>query len=179
MTTLLPKSHFTYSMWIDGQSVPAKSGQTFSRESPAHGVKVGEYPLAGADDVDAAVAAARRAFDNGSWPHQSGADRAKVLLRTAELIRSNQDELGLIETLESGKPIKQARDEMEWSAALWDYAAALCRNLHGDSYNALGTQVLGLTIREPIGVVGMITPWNFPLLIISQKLPFALAAGCT
>ena len=179
MTTLLPNSHFTYSMWIDGQSVPAKSGQTFSRESPAHGIKVGEYPLAGAEDVDAAVAAARRAFDNGSWPHQSGADRAKVLLRTAELIRSNQDELGLIETLESGKPIKQARDEMEWSAALWDYAAALCRNLHGDSYNALGTQVLGLTIREPIGVVAMITPWNFPLLIISQKLPFALAAGCT
>jgi betaine-aldehyde dehydrogenase len=166
-------------MWIDGQPVPAKSGETFSRESPAHGVKVGEYPLAGADDVDAAVAAARRAFDNGSWPHQSGADRAKVLLRTAELIRSNQDELGLIETLESGKPIKQARDEMEWSAALWDYAAALCRNLHGDSYNALGTQVLGFTIREPIGVVAMITPWNFPLLIISQKLPFALAAGCT
>jgi betaine-aldehyde dehydrogenase len=179
MTTLLPNSHFTYSMWIDGQPVPAKSGETFSRESPAHGVKVGEYPLAGADDVDAAVAAARRAFDNGSWPHQSGADRAKVLLRTAELIRSNQDELGLIETLESGKPIKQARDEMEWSAALWDYAAALCRNLHGDSYNALGTQVLGFTIREPIGVVAMITPWNFPLLIISQKLPFALAAGCT
>jgi betaine-aldehyde dehydrogenase len=166
-------------MWIDGQAVPAKSGQTFSRESPAHGVKVGEYPLAGLDDVDAAVAAARRAFDIGSWPHMPGAERAKALLRAAELIRANQDEFALIETLESGKPIKQARDEMEWSAALWDYAAALCRHLHGDSYNTLGTQVLGLTIREPIGVVGMITPWNFPLLIISQKLPFALAAGCT
>ena len=179
MTTLLPKTHFTYSMWIDGQAVPAKSGQTFSRESPAHGVKVGEYPLAGSDDVDAAVAAARRAFDIGSWPHTPGAERAKALLRAAELIRANKDEFSLIETLESGKPIKQARDEMEWSAALWDYAAALCRHLHGDSYNTLGTQVLGLTIREPIGVVGMITPWNFPLLIISQKLPFALAAGCT
>jgi betaine-aldehyde dehydrogenase len=179
MTTLLPNTHFTYAMWIDGQAVPAKSGQTFSRESPAHGVKVGEYPLAGLDDVDAAVAAARRAFDIGSWPHMPGAERAKALLRAAELIRANQDEFALIETLESGKPIKQARDEMEWSAALWDYAAALCRHLHGDSYNTLGTQVLGLTIREPIGVVGMITPWNFPLLIISQKLPFALAAGCT
>jgi betaine-aldehyde dehydrogenase len=179
MTTLLPNTHFTYSMWIDGQAVPAKSGQTFSRESPAHGVKVGEYPLAGSDDVDAAVAAARRAFDIGSWPHTPGAERAKALLRAAELIRANKDEFALIETLESGKPIKQARDEMEWSAALWDYAAALCRHLHGDSYNTLGTQVLGLTIREPIGVVGMITPWNFPLLIISQKLPFALAAGCT
>ena len=179
MTTLLPNTHFTYSMWIDGRSEPAKGGETFSRESPAHGVKVGEYPLADAVDVDAAVAAARRAFDTGSWPHLAGADRAKVLLRAAELIRVNKDELALIETLESGKPIKQARDEMDWSAALWDYAAALCRQLHGDSYNALGNQVLGLTIREPIGVVGMITPWNFPLLIISQKLPFALAAGCT
>ena len=179
MTTLLPSTHFTHSMWIDGRSVPAKSGETFSRQSPAHGVKVGEYPLAGAADADTAVAAARRAFDNGPWPHLPGTDRAKVLLRAAELIRANKDELALIETLESGKPIKQARDEMEWSAALWDYAAALCRHLHGDSYNALGTQVLGLTIREPIGVVGMITPWNFPLLIISQKLPFALAAGCT
>src|SRR6201997_3749790 len=179
MTTLLPNTHFTYAMWIDGQAVPAKSGQTFSRESPAHSVKIGEYPLAGTDDVDMAVAAARRAFDTGSWPHSSGADRAKVLLRAAELIRASKDELALIETLESGKPIKQARDEMEWSAALWDYAAALCRHLHGDSYNTLGPQVLGLTIREPIGVVGMITPWNFPLLIISQKLPFALAAGCT
>jgi betaine-aldehyde dehydrogenase len=179
MTNLLPKTHFTYSMWIDGQAAPAKTGQTFGRESPAHGVKVGEYPLADADDVNLAVAAARRAFDLGSWPHLPGAERAKVLLRTAELIRANKDELALIETLESGKPIKQARDEMEWSAALWDYAAALCRHLHGDSYNTLGTQVLGLTIREPIGVVGMITPWNFPLLIISQKLPFALAAGCT
>src|SRR5215469_11980437 len=178
-TTFLPNTHFTYSMWIDGQAAPAKSGQTFSRESPAHGVKVGEYPLAGANDVDAAVAAARRAFDIGSWPHLPGAERAKVLLRAAELIRASKNELALIETLESGKPIKQARDEMEWSAALWDYAAALCRHLHGDSYNTLGAQVLGLTIREPIGVVGMITPWNFPLLIISQKLPFALAAGCT
>jgi acyl-CoA reductase-like NAD-dependent aldehyde dehydrogenase len=159
--------------------VPAKSSQTFSRQSPAHGVKVGEYPLASSDDVDAAVAAARRAFDIGSWPHTPGAERAKALLRAAELIRANKDEFALIETLESGKPIKQARDEMEWSAALWDYAAALCRHLHGDSYNTLGAQVLGLTIREPIGVVGMITPWNFPLLIISQKLPFALAAGCT
>ena len=179
MTTLLPNTHFTYSMWIDGQAVPAKSSQTFSRQSPAHGVKVGEYPLASSDDVDAAVAAARRAFDIGSWPHTPGAERAKALLRAAELIRANKDEFALIETLESGKPIKQARDEMEWSAALWDYAAALCRHLHGDSYNTLGAQVLGLTIREPIGVVGMITPWNFPLLIISQKLPFALAAGCT
>src|ERR1700757_3740924 len=98
MTTLLPTTHFIYSMWIDGQAMSAKSGQTFSRESPAHGVKVGEYPLAGSDDVDAAVAAARRAFEIGSWPHTPGAERAKVLLRAADLIRASKDEFALIET---------------------------------------------------------------------------------
>jgi betaine-aldehyde dehydrogenase len=179
MTTSLAKTHFRYSMWIDGKSLPAKSGKTFLRESPAHGTTVGEYPLADREDVDSAVAAARRAFDNGPWPHFSGADRSKVLSQAAEIIRARKEDLALSETLESGKPIKQARDEMEWSAALWDYAGALCRNIHGDSYNSLGSQVLALTVREPIGVVAMITPWNFPLLIISQKLPFALAAGCT
>jgi betaine-aldehyde dehydrogenase len=165
-------------MWIDGKLVPARSGKTFLRESPAHGIPVGEYPLADREDVDSAVAAARQAFDNGPWPYLSGADRSRVLLQTADVIRARKEDLALTETLESGKPIKQARDEMEWSAALWDYAGALCRHLHGDSYNSLGSQVLAFTVREPIGVVAMITPWNFPLLIISQKLPFALAAGC-
>jgi betaine-aldehyde dehydrogenase len=109
----------------------------------------------------------------------SGADRSKALLKVAEGLRAKKEELALTEVLESGKPISQARDEIEWSAGLWDYAASLCRHIYGDSYNSLGESVLGFMIREPIGVVAMITPWNFPLLIISQKLPFALAAGCT
>src|SRR5205807_4286422 len=73
----------------------------------------------------------------------------------------------------------QARDEMESAAGLWEYAASLTRHIYGETYNTLGSDMLGLIFREPVGVVGMITPWNFPLLIISQKLPFALAAGCT
>ncbi len=123
--------------------------------------------------------AAREAFDRGPWPHATGAERMTCLLKVAESIRQQKEELALIETLESGKPISQARDEVDWTAGLWDYAATLCRHIYGDTYNALGPGMLGLVIREPIGVVGMITPWNFPLLIISQKLPFALAAGCT
>ena len=71
------------------------------------------------------------------------------------------------------------RDEITSSADLWEYAATLCRHTYGDTYNTLGPTMLGLVLREPVGVVGMITPWNFPLLIISQKLPFALAVGCT
>ena len=176
---MIPKTPFHYELWINGQEVPAGSGKRFDRRSPAHGMVIGEYAEADIADVDTAVSVAREAFDRGPWPHSSGADRMKCLLKAAELIRQQKEELALIETLESGKPISQARDEMDWAAGLWDYAATLCRHIHGDTYNALGASMLGLVIREPIGVVGMITPWNFPLLIVSQKLPFALAAGCT
>jgi betaine-aldehyde dehydrogenase len=176
---MIPKTPFQYQLWINGKEVPSGSGNKFDRKSPSHGVVVGEYARADAADVDAAVKAARDAFDKGPWPWTPGAERMKVLLGATELIRQQKQELALIETLESGKPIAQARDEVDWTADLWEYAASLCRNIHGDTYNALGESMLGLVVREPIGVVGMVTPWNFPLLIVSQKLPFALAAGCT
>jgi betaine-aldehyde dehydrogenase len=176
---MIPSTPFQYQLWINGEEVSSASGNKFDRKSPSHGNVVGEYARADANDVDAAVRAAREAFDKGPWPWTPGAERMKVLLRATELIRQQKEELALIETLESGKPISQARDEVDWTADLWEYAASLCRNIHGDTYNALGESMLGLVVREPIGVVGMITPWNFPLLIVSQKLPFALAAGCT
>src|SRR4029077_3010890 len=174
----IPNTPFQYQLWINGKEVPSGSGNKFDRKSPSHGVVVGEYARGDAADVDAAVKAARDAFDKGPWPWTSGAERMKVLLKAANLIRQQKEELALIETLESGKPISQARDEVDWTADLWEYAASLCRNIHGDTYNALGESMLGLVVREPIGVVGMLTPWIFPLLIVSQKLPFALAAGC-
>jgi len=176
---VIPNTPFHYKLWINGKEVPAQSAKRFERQSPAHGAVIGTYAEAGVSDVDAAVKAARTAFDRGPWRHSSGADRMKSLLKTAELLLEQKEELALVETLESGKPISQARDEVDWAAGLWEYAAALCRHIHGDSYNALGPSMLGLVIREPIGVVGIITPWNFPLLIVSQKIPFALAAGCT
>jgi len=176
---MIPKTPFQYQLWINGKEVPSLSGQKFERKSPAHGTLVGEYARADAADVDAAVRAAREAFEKGPWPHSSGAERMKVLLKAREFILAQKEELALIETLESGKPISQARDEIDWTADLWQYAASLCRNIRGDTHNTLGDAMLGLVVREPIGVVGMVTPWNFPLLIVSQKLPFALAAGCT
>ncbi|MEQ8673581.1 MAG: aldehyde dehydrogenase family protein [Aggregatilineales bacterium] len=175
----LPEKPYQYQMLINGQFVDAKSGERYQINSPAHEIPVGDYPLADKDDVDRAVAAARAAFDSGSWANLSGKDRAKVLLRVAEGIAQQQEELALIEVLESGKPISQSRDEMAGVVGLWEYAATLAQHTYGDSYNALGNDMMGFTLREPIGVVGMITPWNFPLLIISQKLPFALAVGCT
>ena len=177
--TTLPREPIAYRMLIGGQWVEAQSGERYTMDSPAHGITVGSYPRAAEADTDAAVAAARRAFDDTAWAWANGAERARILSRVADAIRADTDALALIETLESGKPISQARGEMDSAADLWDYAATLARTLHGDSYNSLGGDMLGLMLREPIGVVAMITPWNFPLLIISQKLPFALAAGCT
>jgi acyl-CoA reductase-like NAD-dependent aldehyde dehydrogenase len=87
--------------------------------------------------------------------------------------------MALLETLESGKPINQSRGEVSGAADLWRYAASLARGVTGESHNALGTDILAVTLKEPIGVVSIITPWNFPFWILSQKLPFALAAGCT
>jgi betaine-aldehyde dehydrogenase len=168
-----------YQNLIDGRWVDAADGATFDRTSPAHDVTVGRYPLASTHDLDRAVAAARRAFDDGPWPRMAGVERARVLTRVADAIRVNADDLAFVEALESGKPISQARDEVVSSADLWEYAATLCRHTYGDTYNTLGPTMFGLVLREPVGVVGMITPWNFPLLIISQKLPFALAVGCT
>ncbi|WP_372836935.1 aldehyde dehydrogenase family protein, partial [Puniceibacterium confluentis] len=90
-----------------------------------------------------------------------------------------REEIAVMEVLESGKPISQARAEIAGAADLWRYAASLARTMHGDSHNTLGPDMLGVVLRDPIGVVSIITPWNFPFLIVSQKLPFALAAGCT
>jgi betaine-aldehyde dehydrogenase len=154
-------------------------GATLERRSPAHDHVVGVYAKAGAADAQQAIAAARRAFDEGPWPRLGGAARAAMLRAVADGILARRHEIALMESLENGKPLAQALGEVEGAADLWHYAATLARTLHGDSYNTLGEQTLGVVLRDPIGVVSIITPWNFPFLIVSQKLPFALAAGCT
>lgn len=164
-------------MWIDGREV-AGEGETIERRSPAHGVVVTRVPRGRAGDARRAIASARKAFDAGRWPHETASNRARVLLKVADLIDRDRETLAILDTLESGKPIAQARSEIEGAADIWRYAASLARELSGESYANLGPDRLGLVLREPIGVVSIITPWNFPLLIVSQKLPFALAAGC-
>ena len=176
---ILARSPFKGRLLIGGEWCDAANGETLERRSPAHEHVVAIYAKAGVEDAQRAVAAARQAFDKGPWPRMKGADRAQVLRDVAHGILARKDELALMETLENGKPLAQALAEIEGAADLWQYAATLARNLHGDSYNTLGETTLGVVLRDPIGVVSMITPWNFPFLIISQKLPFALAAGCT
>jgi betaine-aldehyde dehydrogenase len=163
--------------WIDGQWHGGEE-QT-DRMSPSHGVVVSRSAKGGVAEAEAGIAAARRAFDDGRWSRISGKARAAVLLKVADLIEAHVEPFARIETLESGKPISQSRGEIGGAADLWRYAAALARTLHGDSHNTLGPDMLGVVLKEPVGVVSIITPWNFPFWILSQKLPFALAAGCT
>ncbi len=168
-----------YRNFIAGEFVDASDGEVISRESPAHGRVVSHYPASTRADADAAIAAARKSFDAGQWAFSYGGDRARILREVARQIRENADELALVETLESSKPLDAAHGEVMFAAELWDYAAGASRMLSGDSQNNLGEAMLGVVLREPIGVVGIITPWNFPLLILSERLPFALAAGCS
>lgn len=170
---------FAGKMFIDGRWKESASGERFERSSPAHGQVVSSFPEATGADVEAAIQAADVAFRKGPWPRMKGVERARVLLAVAEGIKARVEEMSLLESLETGKPLTQARGEVSGCVDLWQYAASLARTTSGDAYDSLGEDMLGIVLRQPIGVVGLITPWNFPIWILSQKLPFALAAGCT
>lgn len=172
-----PSTPRDFGFWLDGQW--AGGGEMFTRLSPAHGVAVTRIPKCTTADLDAAVAAARRAFEDRSWAGLSGAERAGVLLRTAEILRRRRDEIAFWEVLENGKPITQARGEIDHCIACFEVGAGAARLLHGDSFNSLGDGLFGMVLREPVGVVGLITPWNFPFLILCERVPFILASGCT
>ncbi len=175
----LPRQPRHFDMFIDGQWTQGSALKQVTRYSPSHEVPVSVYPSGGVADVEQAVNAARQAFDHGPWVRSGAAFRATVLLRTAELIRQHSEALALCETLETGKPISQSRGEVLGAAGIWEYAAGQARALHGDTFNNLGDSLLGLVTREPVGVVGLITPWNFPFFILAERLPFILASGCT
>ncbi|MCG5077449.1 aldehyde dehydrogenase family protein [Paraburkholderia tagetis] len=178
-TLRLPVEPIRSPMFIDGKEYTGNSGEFVARKSPGHGVPVTSTVRATVEDLNAAVASARRASDDGRWSRLSGEQRATVLLKAAQLIRDNVETLTYLETLESGKPIGQSRGEIGAAAGIWEYAAGLARVVHGDTHDTLGGDLFGLVVRQPIGVVGIVTPWNFPFFILSERLPFVLAAGCT
>ena len=167
-----------FRMLVDGKW-EAGSAQPFERIAPSHGIVVSRFPAASKADAERAILAARKAFDHGPWPRMTASQRSAILLKAADLIAARAEELAFLDAIEAGKPISQVRGEIAGSVDIWRYAAALARDLHGESYNTLGDGTLGVVLREAIGVVSIITPWNFPFLIVGQKLPFALAAGCT
>jgi len=169
----------THDLFIDGVWTPPASGRTSERHSPGDGRLVGRYAKGDASDVDRAVAAARQAFDEGPWPTLAAPKRAAIMRRAADLLRERADEIGRGITLELGKPISMARNEVVLTAEVLDYYAALALDQRSDLISRHTDSALGLVLKEPLGVVGMITPWNFPLLLLSWKVAPALAAGCT
>ena len=168
----------SYGNWINGKWLDAASQVT--RHSPAHGALLASFANSDERDLNSAVEAARSAFDRRSvWQTLAGGERAKLIGKWADLIERDTEKLAAIEAEEVGKPIRFARGEIQWAIELARYAAALAWQIPGNLVSNNGDANLGLVTREPRGVIGMIVPWNFPLVCLFQKLPFALAAGCT
>jgi acyl-CoA reductase-like NAD-dependent aldehyde dehydrogenase len=168
-----------WKMMIAGEELAAQSGRTFERRSPATGEVVGVYPEAAEADVARAIEAARRVFDDGKWTAVPARARAATLRKLADLVRRDGDAIAETIAIEVGKPLALAKGEVGAAAEVIDYYAALALDVHGEVYSHHQPDAIGLALREPVGVVAMITPWNFPLYLIAIKLAPALAAGCT
>ena len=164
--------------FVDGAFVEPGSDDSFQSINPANGQALCEIQCAGPAEVDLAVAAARRAFDEGPWSSMAAADRGRRVLRLAELIEANTKELAQLESLDTGKTMfDSGKIEIPFAASLYRYYAGWADKITGDTLATRSGFVY--TLREPTGVVGMITPWNFPFLLVAWKMAPALAAGCT
>jgi phenylacetaldehyde dehydrogenase len=171
----------TAGLLINGKFVPAASGKTFPVYNPATGGVIANVPEAEAEDVNRAVAAARRAFDDGVWRRVGPSGRGKLLWKLADLIEQNLEELAELESIDNGKPYAVARvADLPLAVDMFRYMAGWATKITGSTLPlSLPGEYLSYTVREPIGVVGQIIPWNFPLLMAAWKLAPALAAGCT
>jgi phenylacetaldehyde dehydrogenase len=170
---------------IDGKWVPAVSEQTFEVKNPANGTTVARAAEADKADIDTAVRAARRAFESGPWPAMTPSERSKLVWRIGDLIAKYKDELAELESLDNGKPMAVARvADVPLAADIFQYMAGWTTKIEGRTIPLSvlytpGVQYHSYTRPEPIGVVGQIIPWNFPLLMAAWKLAPALAIGCT
>ena len=163
--------------FIDGELVDAASGETFERVNPATGEVIARVAAGDAEDVDRAVRAARRAFDAADWSMADPAERKRVLLRLAELIREHAEELALLDSLDMGKPVEDALGvDVPGAAGLFQWYAEAADKLY-DEIAPTGADDLAMVTREPLGVVGAVVPWNFPLDIATWKVAPALVAG--
>jgi phenylacetaldehyde dehydrogenase len=175
----------THQLLIDGSWVPAESGKTLEVKNPATGETIANVAEGDAADINKAVAAARRAFESGPWPAMTPSERGKLLWKLADLLEENLDEVAEIESLDNGKPrAVAAAADVPLAVDLFRYMAGWSTKIEGNTIpistpNIPGGEFHSFTLREPIGVVGQIIPWNFPLLMAAWKLGPALAAGCT
>ena len=163
---------------IGGSWRPGEGENTFEVIEPATSEVMAQVAIGTPADVDSAVKAARKAFESGAWSNMAASARARVLYRIAELIRSNLGDLSRLEARNAGKPIRDARDEVLGAAQCFEYYAGAATRIFGETIPVTAPG-LDFTLREPVGVVGLIVPWNFPLTIAAWKVAPALAAGNT
>jgi phenylacetaldehyde dehydrogenase len=172
--------------FIAGRWVHSASGETFDTIDPATGQPIGRMARGNASDVDAAVAAARAAFEDGRWSGLTPMERSKVLWAIADRMEANIDELAELETLDQGKALYVGRwAEIPGAINQFRYFSGMATKIEGETipssinYQPPGKEVFAFTQRLPVGVVGAIVPWNSPLVLTAMKLAPALAAGCT
>ena len=165
--------------YIDGKWVDAIDGGRFDVFDPATGEVIATAPDCQPADVERAVDAARRTFDDGTWwPGTSERERGRILLRAADIMRRELDRLAELESLDCGKPIGEARDDLEEVVFMWEYYGGWATKIYGD-IPPVGPDAMSLVIKEPMGVAALITPWNYPMPMAVQKVAPAIAAGCT
>jgi betaine-aldehyde dehydrogenase len=168
----------TYRNYVNGQWVASASGQTFPVYDPSTEEIMARVSAADKTDVDGAVKAAREAFDSGPWSKTTAQDRGRVLFKLADRIRQNTANLADLESRNTGKPIVEAEYDIADVATCFEYYGGLATKILGQ-VNPVPANALSFTLREPVGVVAQIIPWNYPLLMAAWKLAPALAAGCT
>jgi acyl-CoA reductase-like NAD-dependent aldehyde dehydrogenase len=165
--------------FIDGKWVDARDGERFDVFDPATGEVIATAPDSKAVDVEVAVDAARRTFDEGGWwPGTPARERGRILLRAANVVRREHERLARMESLDSGKPIGDAREDVDEVAFMFEYFGGWATKIDGDVQH-LSSEAMFMVWKEPMGVAVGITPWNYPLMMATQKLAPALAAGCT
>ncbi|MGA7356903.1 MAG: aldehyde dehydrogenase family protein [Candidatus Cybelea sp.] len=164
---------------VGGQWRDASDGGTYDDFNPATGTKIAAVADATHEDVDAAVTAARQAFDAGKWPTMAASRRAKIIYKLAQRIAERAGELALIEVRDNGKTISTAKGELSAIVDTFEFYAGAATKNYGETLPPPIPTYLANTVREPVGVVGAIVPWNFPLLLATWKVAPALAAGCT
>ncbi len=166
-----------HQLFIDGRFVDAESGETLATLNPHDNTPIANVAMAGRADVDKAVAAATRAFP--TWSRMAAADRGRILLKLADLIETNAEELARLESLDTGHPLKDSRAlDVPRTAACFRYFGGMADKFQGETI-PVEAGFLNYTLREPVGVVGQVVPWNFPLMFTSWKMAPALAAGNT
>ena len=168
----------TFGLFIDGKVVDAASGATFESTNPYTGESWARLADGGPEDIDSAVAAARRAFE-GEWGERTGFGRAAVMRDLAAAISDNAERLATLEVNDSGKLMREMRGQLQALGSWYLYYAGMADKIEGRTVPQANPNYFGFTVKEPVGVVGAITPWNSPLLLLSWKLAPLLAAGCT